>query len=62
MDGWGPAALKRATYRHIIEPEPVQFSGLKVFYKNDLKPPSTGLLSPAEILQLYPSPIYIQYQ
>jgi len=62
MDGWGPSALKRATYRHIIEPEPVQFTGLKVFYKNDLKPPSTGLLSPEEILSLYPSPIYIQYQ
>jgi hypothetical protein len=62
MDGWGPSALKRATYRHIIEPEPVQFTGLKVFYKNDLKPPSTGLLSPAEILSLYPKPIYIQYQ
>jgi hypothetical protein len=62
MDGWGPSALKRATYRHIIEPEPVQFTGLKVFYKNDLKPPSTGLLSPEEILQLYPAPIYIQYQ
>ena len=62
MDGWGPRDLKRATYRHIIEPEPVQFTGLKVFYKNDLKPPSTGLLSPAEILQLYPSPIFIQYQ
>jgi hypothetical protein len=62
MDGWGPGALKRATYRHIIEPEPVQFTGLKVFYKNDLKPPSTGLLSPEEILSLYPSPIYIQYQ
>jgi hypothetical protein len=62
MDGWGPSALKRATYRHIIEPEPVQFTGLKVFYKNDLKPPSTGLLSPEDILQLYPSPIYIQYQ
>lgn len=62
MDGWGPRELKRGTYKHIIEPEPVQFTGIKVFYKNDLKAPSTGLLTPAEIMQLYPKPIYIQYQ
>ncbi len=62
MDGWGPKDLKRGTYTRIIEPEPVQFTGLKVFYKNDLKPPSTGLLTPAEILSLRPKPIYIQYQ
>lgn len=62
MDGWGSASLKRGTYSHIIEPEPVQFTGIKLFYKNDLKPPSTGLLTPAEVLSLDPKPIYIQYQ
>jgi hypothetical protein len=62
MDGWGSPELKRATYRHVIESEPVQFTGLKVFYKNDLKSPSTGLLGPEDILRLYPTPIYIQYQ
>lgn len=62
MDGWGPKSLKYGTYAHIIEPEPVQFTGIKIFYKNDLKPPSTGLLTPADVLDLHPSPIYIQYQ
>jgi hypothetical protein len=62
MDGWGSKDLKRGTYGTVIEPEPVQFAGIKLFYKNDLKPPSTGLLSPAEVLELYPRPIYVQYQ
>lgn len=62
MDGWGSKDLKRGTYAHIIQPEPVQFSGLKIFYKNDLKPPSTGIFTPAEVLNLNPKPIFIQYQ
>jgi hypothetical protein len=62
MDGWGPQANKIGTYNSFVAPEPVQFTGLKIFYKNDLKPPSTGLLTPKEVLRLNPVPIYIQYQ
>ncbi|MFW6209939.1 MAG: hypothetical protein ACOC4E_00420 [Patescibacteria group bacterium] len=62
MDGWGSRELKRSTYRRVVEPDPVQFAGLKIFYKNDRKPPSTGIFSPAEALELHPEPIYIQYQ
>lgn len=62
MDGWGSKELKRVTYRAVIEPEPVQFAGIKVFYKNDLKPPSTGILTPQDIIKLNPAPIYVQYQ
>lgn len=62
MDGWGSKDLKRGTWSHVIEPEPAQFTGIKLFYKNDLKPPSTGLLTPKEVLDLHPSPIYVQYQ
>lgn len=62
MDGWGSRDLKRSTYRRVIEPEPVQFVGLKIFYKNDLKPPSTGLFTPTQALQLDPEPVYVQYQ
>lgn len=62
MDGWGPPAKKIGTYTRIVAPEPVQFTGLKIFYHNDLKPPSTGLLTKEEVLSLTPSPIYIQYQ
>ena len=62
MDGWGSKDLKRGTYSQVIQPEPVQFAGLKIFYKNDLKAPSTGIFTPLEAFQLNPKPIFIQYQ
>ncbi len=62
MDGWGFGAKKINTYKHVIYPEPVQFTGFKLFYKNDLKAPSTRLLTPREVLNLTPSPSFIQYQ
>lgn len=62
MDGWGPAAKKIGTYKNFIYPEPVQFTGFKLFYKNDLWTPGTVLMTPAEILNLNPQPVYIQYQ
>ncbi len=62
MDGWGSQAKKKGTYNYIVAPEPVQFTGLKLFYHTDLKPPSTGLLTKQEVLELTPAPIYIQYQ
>lgn len=62
MDGWGFGAKKINTYKQVIYPEPVQFTGFKLFYKNDLKPPSTRLLTPREVLELTPSPSFIQYQ
>ncbi len=62
MDGFGSKEKKYGTYNRIVAPETVQFTGIKLFYKNDIKPPSTGLLTPAEVLKLTPAPIYIQYQ
>lgn len=62
MDGWGPKPNKITTYKSFITSEPIQFTGFKLFYKNDLKAPSTGLLTPEELLELRPRPIYIQYQ
>lgn len=62
MDGWGPPAKKINTYSSFIVPEPVQFTGFKLFYKNDLKAPSTRLLTPAELLELTPQPLFIQFQ
>ena len=62
MDGWGSQAKKKNTYQRIEVAEPVQFTGLKLFYKADLKPPSTGMLTMSEVLLLTPAPIYIQYQ
>lgn len=62
MDGWGPATLKEDSYRAYISADPVQYTGIKLFYKNDLKPPSKGLMTPAQILKLNPVPLYILYQ
>ena len=62
QDGWGSQAKKKNTYLRVITDEPVQFTGMKLFYKNDLKPPSTGMLTTSEVLGLMPAPIYIQYQ
>ncbi len=61
MDGFGSKDLKRGTWSRVIYPEPVQFTGIKLFYKNDARSPS-GMFSPAEVLSLTPAPIYIQYQ
>ncbi|CAM3834554.1 hypothetical protein POKO110462_21505 [Pontibacter korlensis] len=61
MDGWGSPALKKDTFRRYIQKEPVQFTGFKLFYKNDLRK-SPRLMTPEEILGLKPTPLYIQYQ
>lgn len=62
MDGWGTATLKTGIYRQVVANEPVQFTGIKLFYKNDLRAPSTGMLRPQDILKFKPAPSYIQYQ
>ena len=63
MDGWGEPDLKTGTYRYFINQEPVQFTGFKLFYKNDIKKEPHHMLTPAEVLSRYsPYPLYIQYQ
>lgn len=62
MDGWGGQARKTNTYQLAVQGEPVQFTGFKLFYKNDLLPPSTAMMTPAQVLSLTPAPVYIQYQ
>lgn len=62
MDGFGSKAKKYGTYNRVVAPEPIQFTGIKLFYKNDIRPPADGLLTPAEVFRLTPAPIYIQYQ
>jgi hypothetical protein len=62
MDGWGGAAKKKNTYQQFIYGEPVQFTGFKLFYKNDVFDPGTKLMTPEELLKLKPQPVYIQYQ
>ncbi len=69
MDGWGGAAKKKNTYKQFVYKEPVQFTGFKLFYKNDrwgssnkTVDTSIPLLTPKELLELSPIPSYIQYQ
>lgn len=61
MDGFGSPILKKNSYYYFVYKLPVQFTGFKLFYKNDVK---TGgrMMTPFDVLQLQPRPIYIQYQ
>jgi len=61
MDGWGPPSLKRESYRRYIHKYPVEYTGFKLFYKNDRKD-GGRLMTPADVLALNPRPFYIQYQ
>ncbi|MCC6290063.1 MAG: hypothetical protein IT249_19455 [Chitinophagaceae bacterium] len=62
MDGWGLQARKINTYRQYVYKEPVQFTGFKIFYKNDFREKGSRTMTPEEVLNLKPRPIYIQYQ
>jgi hypothetical protein len=57
MDGYGAPSAKKAAYRWFVVQHPVQYTGWKLFYKND-KP----MMTPEQVLELYPKPLYIQYQ
>ncbi|MBC5838454.1 hypothetical protein [Flavobacterium muglaense] len=61
MDGFGSKVLKKSTYLRYIYREPVQFTGFKLFYKNDNWNNWT-MYTPEELLQFTPKPLYIQYQ
>ena len=62
MDGWGPPHLKRESYRAYVYSYPVEYTGFKLFYRNDTKKKGSRLMTPAEVLALNPKPLYIQYQ
>lgn len=60
MDGFGSQASKLNTYKQYIYKQPVQFTGFKLFYKNDIA--NGPMLTPTQILNLTPIPSYIQFQ
>jgi hypothetical protein len=62
MDGWGAKSRKLTTYREYVSKEPVQFTGFKLFYKNDYREAGSSMMTPAEVMKLKPKPVYIQYQ
>lgn len=57
MDGFGSQVLKESSYNSFIAAEPVQFTGFKLFYKKD-----RPLMTPDQVLGLWPPPVYVQYQ
>jgi len=57
MDGFGGPAFKQHIYDLIIGRHPVQFTGFKLFYKND-----HPMMTLNQVLALQPIPLYIQYQ
>ncbi|MGA2654400.1 MAG: hypothetical protein ABSF18_00280, partial [Gammaproteobacteria bacterium] len=62
MDGWGTQTLKTSSYNSYIAPEPVEYTGMKLFYINDMKAPSTGLFTPEQLMKFKPAPLFIMFQ
>jgi hypothetical protein len=56
-DGYGAPELKTAVYNFLVRDEPVEFGGVKLFYRQDVP-----LMSAQEILALTPMPDVIIYQ
>ena len=57
MDGWGPPWQKLETWEVIIQQTPIEYNGVKVFYRQD-----EPLMTPAEVMALEPTPDVINYQ
>jgi hypothetical protein len=57
MDGFGTQSLKRATYAAILRQRRLEFSGVKLFYRQD-----TGLKAPPQVMGLHPVPAVVIYQ
>lgn len=56
-DGYGAPELKTAVYNFLVRDEPIEYAGVKIFYRQD-----EPLMSAEEILGLVPSPDVIIYQ
>jgi hypothetical protein len=57
MDGFGAPSLKKRIYDLVVSHRPVQYTGIKLFFKND-----HPMMTMREVLRLAPIPLYIQYQ
>jgi len=57
MDGWGAPEAKVGNYNVFVRDEPIQYGGIKLFYRQDVP-----VMTPQEILALDPSPLVIIYQ
>lgn len=57
FDGWGSPDLKRSGYAATITQQPIEYHGIKLFYKQD-----QPLMTPEEVLDLSPVPDIVIYQ
>lgn len=57
FDGFGDPATKAALYNVFITDDPVQFGGIKLFFKQD-----DPILTPQELMELGPPPDVVIYQ
>lgn len=57
FDGFGAPANKIAGYNQFIRDRPIQYGGIKLFYRQD-----SPLMTPADVVGLSPSPDLIIYQ
>jgi hypothetical protein len=57
MDGFGSQSLKISSYRAVMRQGPLEFAGVKLFYRQD-----TNLFTPAQVMALTPKPSVVIYQ
>jgi hypothetical protein len=57
MDGFGPPHMKLDTWGVVVQQQPIEYNGIKLFYGQD-----EPLMTPAEIMALEPTPDVINYQ
>lgn len=62
MDGWGTPAQKVDSYQAYVYKYPVEYTGFKLFYHNDVRLKGSKMMSALDVLALDPKPLYIQYQ
>jgi hypothetical protein len=56
VDGQGPVGAKYETY-DVLSVSPPFFNGFKVFFDEDSR-----VMTPTEVVELDPSPVYVSYQ
>lgn len=64
MDGFGPPGLKLHTWNYLLQFDNLPLKGFKLFYPKSWRAGGFDkpLMTPAEVLNLTPRPVFIQYQ
>ena len=57
MDGWGTLESKVANYEYFVRDQPIQYGGIKLFYRQD-----EPLMTPQQVIELTPTPLVVIYQ